>query len=238
MVLVELKNVTKRYGDRTAVTDLSLDLDAGEILCLLGPNGAGKTTTLKMILGLEMPSSGAAHVCGINVATSPSATRRHVAYIPETVALHDAFSGMENLRYFTALVGGADLSRARLEDALRRAGLEREAWDRRLSDYSKGMRQKVGVAIALAKGASLLVLDEPTSGLDPKSAYDFAGLIQDVAFGGAGVIMATHDLFRAVDMATQILILKDGRVVREINPSESSYGDVEKAYLGVFEGPS
>ena len=235
-MLVELKNVSKRYGDRTVVGDLSLGLKAGEILCLLGPNGAGKTTTLKVILGLETPSAGAAHVCGIDVATNPTAMRRHVAYIPETVALHDAFSGLENLRYFTALVGGADLSRATLEDALHRAGLEREAWNRRLSDYSKGMRQKVGVAIALAKGAALLVLDEPTSGLDPKSAYDFARLIREVVVGGAGVIMATHDLFRAVDMATQILILKDGRVVRAIDPSESSYGGVEKAYLGVFEG--
>ena len=235
-VLVALKAVSKRYGDRTVVRELSLDLKAGEILCLLGPNGAGKTTTLKMILGLERPSAGAAWVCGIDVATDPAATRRHVAYIPETVALHDAFSGLENLRYFTALVGGADLSRERLEDALDRAGLEREAWGRRLSGYSKGMRQKVGVAIALAKGAALLVLDEPTSGLDPKSAHDFAGLIRDVAAGGAGVIMATHDLFRAVDMATQILILKDGRVVRAIDPAESSYGGVESAYLGVFEG--
>ncbi|MEM1044371.1 MAG: ABC transporter ATP-binding protein [Bacteroidota bacterium] len=238
MALLTLDDVTKRYGTTTAVAGLSLQLAAGEVLCLLGPNGAGKTTTLKMVLGLEAPSEGAVHVAGLDVARDAKAARRRMAYIPERVALHEAFSGRENLRYFASLVGGADLSSAHLEGCLRRVGLQEEAWDRRLNGYSKGMRQKVGVAIALAKGADLLVLDEPTSGLDPKSAVDFARLIQDVAAEGAGVIMATHDLFRAKDMGTRIVILKDGRSVRTLDPAESSYTDVEDAYLGVFETAS
>ncbi|MEM0962172.1 MAG: ABC transporter ATP-binding protein [Bacteroidota bacterium] len=238
MALLTLDDVTKRYGTTTAVAGLSLQLAAGEVLCLLGPNGAGKTTTLKMVLGLEAPSEGAVHVAGLDVARDANAARQRMAYIPERVALHEAFSGRENLRYFASLVGGADLSSAHLERCLRRVGLQEEAWDRRLNGYSKGMRQKVGVAIALAKGADLLVLDEPTSGLDPKSAVDFARLIQDVAAEGAGVIMATHDLFRAKDMGTRIVILKDGRAVRTLDPAESSYTDVEDAYLGVFETAS
>ena len=188
-----------------------------------------------MMLGLERPSSGGVDVDGIDVTNDPKRARQRMAYIPEMVALHEAFTGMENLQYFAALVGGADLTVGHLENCLSRAGLQQEAWDRRLGGYSKGMRQKVGVAIALAKKASLLVLDEPTSGLDPKSAYDFAALIKDVAAGGAGVVMATHDIFRAKDMATQILILKDGRVVDTIDPASCSYEDVERAYLRVFE---
>lgn len=235
MALLSLESVTKRYGSATAVRQLSLRADAGDVLCLLGPNGAGKTTTLKMILGLEMPTEGRVQVDGIDVVTDPSAARRQIAYIPEMVALHDAFSGLENLRYFTSLIGGSDLSSVHLERCLERAGLQREAWDRRLSGYSKGMRQKVGVAIALAKSARLLVLDEPTSGLDPKSAFDFASLIRDIAASGAGVIMATHDLFRAKDMATRIVILKEGREVKSIDPASSSYKDIEGEYLGVFE---
>ena len=238
MAVVDLTDASKRYGDRVAVADLSLELAAREVFCLLGPNGAGKTTTLKMILGLEAPTSGTVHVCGIDVVKRPIEARRRIAYIPEMVALHEAFSGMENLSYFTALVGGADLSRDHLESCLVRAGLQRGAWDQRLSGYSKGMRQKVGVAIALAKSAELLVLDEPTSDLDPKSAFDFAALIRNVAEGGAGVVMATHDLFRAKDMATRILILKDGRLIQEIDPAASTYRDIERSYLGVFERAS
>ena len=235
MSVVSLQGVTKRYGDTLAVDDVTLSVEAGDVLCLLGPNGAGKTTTLKMILGLETATAGEVRVCGVDVAGDPKAARQRMAYIPEMVALHEAFTGRENLRYFASLVGGANLSKAHLEACLTRAGLQSEAWDRRLSGYSKGMRQKVGVAIALAKGADLLVLDEPTSGLDPKSAFDFSSLMREIAAGGAGVIMATHDLFRAKDMGTQILILKDGQIVENLDPAEQSYEDIERAYLGVFE---
>ena len=233
--IATLTDVTKRYGSKTAVANLSLSIAKGDVICLLGPNGAGKTTALKMMLGLERPSSGGIDVDGIDVTKDPKRARQRMAYIPEMVALHETFTGMENLQYFAALVGGADLSAGHLEGCLSRAGLQQEAWERRLAGYSKGMRQKVGVAIALAKKASLLVLDEPTSGLDPKSAYDFAALTKDVAAGNAGVVMATHDIFRAKDMATQILILKDGRVVDTIDPASCSYEDIERAYLRVFE---
>ena len=236
MSIVKLERVSKQYGRKSAVEDVSFAVASGEVLCLLGPNGAGKTTTLKMILGLEVPSTGTIEIAGINVVEQPREARRCMAYIPEMVALHENFSGLENLRYFAALVGNRDHSRQDLQHCLVRAGLQEEAWHQRLSGYSKGMRQKVCVAIALAKRAELLVLDEPTSGLDPKSAFDFAELVQDIAASGAGVIIATHDLFRAKDMGTQILILNNGRIVRKIDPATHSYEDIENAYLGVFEG--
>ena len=235
MAVALLRNVTKRYGAKAAVADLSLSVGKGDVLCLLGPNGAGKTTTLKMILGLVEPSQGEVRVCDVDVVASPDEARRRVAYIPEMVALHEAFSGRENLRYFAALVGGADLTEDHLALCLARAGLQEDAWDKRLAGYSKGMRQKVGVAIALAKGAELLVLDEPTSGLDPKAAFDFAALMREVAANGAGVIMATHDLFRAKDMGTQVMIIAEGRKVREIDPGQSTYKEIEGAYLGALE---
>ena len=234
-MIAQLDHVTKRYGQKVAVRDLSIDIGAGDVVCLLGPNGAGKTTTLKMILGLERPSDGVVRVCGVDVAADPAAARGHMAYIPEMVSLHEAFTGRENIAYFSALVRGSKVSQETLDHCLDRAGLQRDAFDQRVSGYSKGMRQKVGVAIALAKGADLLVLDEPTSGLDPKSAYDFAKLINSVAGAGAGGIMATHDLFRAKDMGTHIIILKDGVAVQQMDPKTSSYADIEAAYLAVFD---
>lgn len=234
--LLHVDGAEKRYRGKTAVAGVSLELNRGEVVCLLGPNGAGKTTTLKMILGLETPTSGRVSVAGVDVGSDPGAARRRLAYIPERVSLHEAFTALENLAYFASLVGGSDLTAGHLESCLERAGLQREAWERPLSGYSKGMRQKVGVAIALAKRAELLVLDEPTSGLDPKSASEFTNLIREIAGGGAGVIMATHDLFRAKDVATRIHILKDGSIVRTLDPSDLTYSDVEAAYLGVFGG--
>ena len=235
MTVAALLDVTKRYGEKVVVANLNLSVARGDVLCLLGPNGAGKTTTLKMVLGLVAPSHGEVRVCDVDVTASPDDARRRVAYIPEMVALHEAFSGRENLRYFTALVGGADLSDDHLTRCLARAGLQEDAWDKQLSGYSKGMRQKVGVAIALAKGAELLVLDEPTSGLDPKAAFDFAALMREVASNGSGVIMATHDLFRAKDMGTQVTIIAEGRKLREIDPARSTYRELEEAYLSALE---
>lgn len=235
MTLLSLDAVTKRYGEAIAVNSLTLQVEKGDVLCLLGPNGAGKTTTLKMVLGLEPPTEGIIMVGGSDVVADPRGARRRMAYIPEVVALHETFTGFENLRYFTSLITGADLSVQHLESCLSQAGLQENAWHQRLSGYSKGMRQKVGVAIAIAKGAELLVLDEPTSGLDPKSAFDFANLVRALASGGAGVIMATHDLFRAKDMGTRIIILNRGEAVQSIDPAHLSYGDIEDAYLSIFE---
>ena len=233
--MLTIDTLTKQFGSHVAVDNISLHVKTGEVLCILGPNGAGKSTTLKMILGLCEPSAGRVLVNAIDVNQDTAQARRFLAYIPEEMALHESFTGFENLKYFHALTGDTPTSDDFLESCLTRSGLQAEAWHTRLGNYSKGMRQKVGIAIALAKNAKLLVLDEPTSGLDPKSAFDFATLIKDLAAQGTAVIMATHDIFRAKDMADHIVLFKDGRIMQAIEPETTTYQALEASYLQLFE---
>ena len=228
--LLDARALTKRFGDRAAVDGLDLSVGAGEVLALLGPNGAGKTTTLNLFLGFLAPDAGTVHVCGVDAARDPVGARRHLAYLPEHVALYPALTGAENLRYFAALAGhrlSADAIAARLGEA----GLPAEAHDRRAGTYSKGMRQKVGIALALARGARAVLLDEPTSGLDPAASVDFSAAVRRLADGGAAVLMATHDLFRVRDTATRVAVLVGGRVREEIGGSALEGADLEALYL-------
>ena len=168
--VLEARALFKRYGDVEAVAGLDLRVGQSEIYCLLGPNGAGKTTTIHLFLGFLEPTSGSAHVTGLDVADEPVESKRRLAYIPEQVMLYRNLSGLENLEYFTALGGRGSLAAERLTDILVGAGLPRDAVNGRVSAYSKGMRQKVGIAIAIARQADALLLDEPTSGLDPQAS--------------------------------------------------------------------
>jgi len=220
----------KRYGDTVALHSLDLEIPAGEIYALLGPNGAGKTTTINCFLGFIAPDGGRAAVDGLDVAQAPLETKRRLAYIPEQVNLYGHFSGVENLAYFAEL-GGHRYDDQALRAFLSEAGLQAEAHDRRVSGYSKGMRQKVGIAIALAKQAKALLLDEPTSGLDPSASHEFSALLRKLAGQGVAVLMATHDLFRAKEDATRVGIMRHGRLVRELTAAEISHTDLEKLYL-------
>ena len=197
---------------------------------MIGPNGAGKTTTINLLLGFLEPSSGSAHVVGIDVAADPNGARRRLAYIPETVMLYGALSGLENLGYFAEL-SGQKLEEAELRACLSRAGLAPAAHDRPLKGYSKGMRQKVGVAIAIAKRAGALLLDEPTSGLDPKASNEFSELILGLAREGAAILMATHDLYRAKETGTRIGIMREGVLRAQYVAAELSHTALEQAYL-------
>ena len=231
--MLEARKLSKSYGTVVALRSLDLSVRAGEIYCLLGANGAGKTTTINLLLGFIEPSSGSAHVEGVDVAQDPNGARQKLAYIPETVMLYGALSGLENLEYFSQLAGQRHSADA-LRGFLTRAGLAGAAHDRPLKGYSKGMRQKVGVAIALAKGAKALLLDEPTSGLDPKASNEFSELILALARDGASILMATHDLFRAKETGTRVGIMREGVLCREFDASEVSHGDLERAYLDVM----
>ncbi|MEM7787577.1 MAG: ABC transporter ATP-binding protein [Bacteroidota bacterium] len=227
--------LTKRFGGTTAVDALDLTVNAGEVYALLGPNGAGKTTTINLFLGFLAPDAGAARVDGLDVQAEPLETKRRLAYLPEQVALYPSLSGLENLKYFAALAGH-DLSEADLAGFLDRAGLQGEAHGRRAGTYSKGMRQKVGVALALAKGAKALLLDEPTSGLDPSASVESSGLVRRLAEDGAAVLMATHDLFRVKDTASRVGVLVDGRLREEVAPEALHATDLEALYLGHVRG--
>ncbi|MDI9880598.1 ABC transporter ATP-binding protein [Flectobacillus longus] len=223
-------NLTKQYGDYTALNKLNLTIQAGEIFALLGQNGAGKTTTINCFLGFIQPSAGDAVIDGIVVAQNPTETKKHLAYIPETVMLYPNLSGVENLAFFSSLAG-FNYSEQELESLLQKAGLQAIAHHNRVGGYSKGMRQKVGIAIAIAKKAKVLLLDEPTSGLDPKASNEFSEILKELSQNGTAILMATHDIFRAKEVAHRIGIMKEGNLVSVIDASSISANELEQLYL-------
>jgi ABC-2 type transport system ATP-binding protein len=230
MSALRLESVSLAFNGHRAVDGLSLTLDPGEVYALLGPNGAGKTTTLNMILGFLKPDSGSILVDGIDAVAAPLAARARIAYLPETVMLHPALTAVENLTYF-ALLAGRKIDAATARRLLAEAGLQSEAHERRAQGFSKGMRQKVGVAIALAKEARLLLLDEPTSGLDASAANDLGQVIRGASDRGIAVLMATHDLFRVKDVAHRLGILHAGRLVDEREAATIGPVELERLYL-------
>jgi ABC-2 type transport system ATP-binding protein len=229
--MLEAVEVSKRFGANLALDTVSIRVDPGDIYCLLGANGAGKTTLINLFLDFHQPTSGSVRINGREVATHALESKRDVAYIPETVMLYGMLSGIENLDYFAALATGERLPRARLLELLGEAGLPADAPDRRVSDYSKGMRQKVGIAIALAKNARALLLDEPTSGLDPSAANEFSALLGQARDRGVAILTTTHDLFHAKQTGTRIGIMKRGRLVAEMRSEDVSHTDLEALYL-------
>ena len=168
---------------------------------------------------------------GMDVHTEPTRTKALVAYIPENVMMYGALNAYENIDYFAKLAGHGTYVRADYDRFFDRVGLDKAGAERRVETYSKGMRQKVGIAIALAKQARALLLDEPTSGLDPRASNEFSQMIRGLAKDGAAILMATHDLFRAKEDATRIGIMKQGVLVDQIAPADVSHADVERLYL-------
>jgi ABC-2 type transport system ATP-binding protein len=229
--MLEAVNLSKHYNGTAALDALNLKIEPGEVFCLLGANGAGKTTTINLFLNFIEPTSGTAKIKGLDVTREPLATKRHIAYIPEQVMLYKNLTGLENLEYFSALAGHEKYSRDQLLGFFEEVGLQREAADKRIGTYSKGMRQKVGIAIALAKKAEALLLDEPTSGLDPKASNEFSALLKKLSDQGVAVLMATHDLFRAKESGTRVGIMKHGKLVTSLRTEEIGHADLERIYL-------
>ena len=230
-MVLEAAGLVKHYGDHPALQGLDLRVDAGEVFCLLGANGAGKTTTIQLFLGFIEPTAGSAKIMGMEVREHALETKRHLAYIPENVMLYPNLTGIENLAYFATLAGCADTTPEYLSETLGRAGLPEDALSRPVGNYSKGMRQKVGIAMAMARKAGLLLLDEPTSGLDPKASNEFSQLVTSLRHEGVAVLMATHDLFRSREVGTRIGIMKRGELVAELNAADVSHTDLERIYL-------
>lgn len=228
--LLEAKGLGKRFGTTVALTDFSLAVPEGEVVCLLGANGAGKTTTINLFLGFLSPDSGTALVDGINVAESPFEARKRLAYLPESVALYPKLTGLENMAFFDRLAG-AERSGGELSTLLREAGLPDEAHNRRAATYSKGMRQKVGIAIAMARQARALLLDEPLSGLDPSAANGLGHLIRKLRDDGCAVLMATHDIFRAKEIGNRIGIMMRGKLVNVLDADSLDAREIEQIYL-------
>lgn len=230
MPVLQATALGKQYNGTVALNNLNLSIEKGEIFCLLGQNGAGKTTTINLFLGFTEATSGQATINDIAVEPNNTVTKKFVAYIPEVVQLYGNLSGIENLDFFSRLAG-FKYSKEMLAGFLTRAGLQVEAHEKRLSTYSKGMRQKVGIAIALAKNADVILMDEPTSGLDPKATTEFAIICKELAAGGKTIFMATHDIFNAVNVGTRIGIMKQGTLVYTVSTSDISANELQQLYL-------
>jgi ABC-2 type transport system ATP-binding protein len=216
MILVDIAGLSVERGGKIILNDLSLAVTAGEIYALLGGNGAGKSTTLATLLGFLKPSAGQVMVAGIDPATDAEAARHKIAYLPENVALYEHLTARENVDYFLALAGeshGSD----EIEAAFDAAGLQAEARNRNLSGFSKGMRQKVAIALAVVRQVPVLLLDEPTSGLDPRATADFNALLSTLKARGTAILMVTHDLLGAADCADRIGFLDAGRIVEQVS---------------------
>lgn len=229
-VVLEARGLCKRYGGVAALNDLNLAVGSGEVVCLLGANGAGKSTTLNLLLGFLAPSAGEARVCGQTVHTDIAGARAKLGYLPEVVQLSPLLSGLETLRYFNDLGASAALTNEAAGAALSRVGLPAAAHAQRVGQYSKGMRQKLGLAIALAKQASALLLDEPLSGLDPKAANELVVLLRSLADNGMAVLAVTHDIFRAQQMADRIGIMRQGQLVEIVSASAMTAQEIEALY--------
>jgi len=230
--MIEARDLTKRYEDGVLALDhLNLKVENGEIFCLLGANGAGKTTTINLFFDFIQPTGGRAVIDGIDVTADPIEAKKHASYVSENVMLYGNFTARQNLDFFTRLAGRGDVSKEDYSMVLRRVGLQERAFDQRVKSFSKGMRQKLGIAIAILKGAPNVLLDEPTSGLDPKAAADFMELLLELRGEGKAIIMSTHDIFRAKAHADRVGIMKEGRLVMVRTREELTGEDLERLYL-------
>ncbi len=207
--MLSLSNLTKRFGPEIALDGVDLELAAGERVALLGHNGAGKSTLMKLVLGLINASEGRLEIAG-HPPGSPVA-RALTSYLPENVAFHPALTGREQLRHYLRLRGAKPDEADRLLD---RVGLG-DAADRRIGTYSKGMRQRVGLAQALIGRPRLMVLDEPTSGLDPVSRREFYALLDELAATGTAILLSSHALSEVETKTDRIVILSKGRKIAE-----------------------
>ncbi|RNC83220.1 MAG: ABC transporter ATP-binding protein [Balneola sp.] len=228
--MLQTKNLTKKYNETVALNNLNLSIEKGEIFCLLGANGAGKTTTINLLMNFIQPTSGEAFINGLEVTKNSIETKKHLAYIPENLVLYNELTGLENLEYFLGLAG-IKYANDDLEAYLMEAGLQSEAFNNRVKTYSKGMRQKIGIALAIAKNATVLLLDEPTSGLDPKASNEFSELLIRLSEHKVATLMATHDLFRAKETGTHIGIMKAGDLLENISTDSITHSELEELYL-------
>ena len=206
MNAIELSNVSKSYGQKSVVQNIDLTVQTGERMVMIGHNGAGKTTLMKLMLGLTRPSEGQVRVLGTDPVASASSQRQTLGYVPESVAFHGAMKGREVLAFYAGL---KNVPTAQYTDILARVGLK-DAADRRVNTYSKGMRQRLGLAQAMLGDPQLLFLDEPTSGLDPSLRRQFYELIDSLSRSGTTSLISSHSLNEVEARADRIAILKNG----------------------------
>lgn len=234
--MIQAIDLTKRYEDGLLALDhLNLNILPGQIYCLLGANGAGKTTTINLFFNFIEPTGGTAMLNGIDCVKDPLEAKKHAAYVSENVMLYGNFTARQNLDFFTKLAGRNDVRREDYHMVMRQVGLPERVFQQRVKTFSKGMRQKLGIAIAMLKQAPALLLDEPTSGLDPKAGAEFVELLLKLKAEGKAILMSTHDVFRAKEIADTVGIMKEGVLIMEKTREDLQYEDLEKLYLKYME---
>jgi len=211
--IIETKDLTKKYGDFVAVDSFSLAVKQGEVFGLLGPNGAGKTTTILMLLGLTEPTSGKVKVLGFNPARQPLSVKSRAGYIPDQVGFYDELTARENLVYIARLNGlSRQETKQRIDEALEKVGLTQVA-EHSVKTFSRGMRQRLGVADVLIKNPQLIIMDEPTQGLDPELARDFLKLIRELADAGITILLSSHLLYQVQEVCDRVGLFHQGHMV-------------------------
>ncbi len=212
---IDTKDLTKNYGKVTVVDRLNFHVRENEVFGLLGPNGAGKTTTILMLLGLTEPASGTVRVCGFNPTREPLKIKRIAGYLPEEVGFYDNLTARENLRFIADLNNiDASETERRIDEVLETVGLTEER-DITAGKYSRGMRQRLGIADVLIKQPKLVILDEPTSGLDPSGINHLLDIIADLPKMGTSVLLSSHQLYQVQRVCQRVGILSEGRMVIE-----------------------
>ncbi|GET32572.1 hypothetical protein PbJCM13498_14350 [Prolixibacter bellariivorans] len=216
--IIELVDLTKNYGSFTAVNRLNLSVKKGEVFGLLGPNGAGKSTTILMMLGLTEPTSGSVKVCGINSTENPIEVKRRVGYLPEDVGFYPDLTGMENLKYIARLNGIPEKDvETKAREMLTRVGLDEQA-EKKTGKYSRGMRQRLGLAEVLIKTPEVIILDEPTSGIDPTGIREFLELIVQLSKEeGLTVLFSSHNLHQVQQVCDRVGLFVSGKLIAEGN---------------------
>ncbi len=234
---LEAVNLTKRYEDGVLALDhVSFSISAGEVFALLGVNGAGKTTTINLFLGFLEPTEGQARINGIDCHREPLEAKKQIAFVSENVQLYSNFTAYQNLDFFAKLGGKKDYTKSDYRDVLLRVGLSADAHNKRLSGFSKGMRQKCGIAIAILKDAPVILLDEPTAGLDPKAGRDFIDLIKSLRAENRAILMSTHDIFRAKEIADVVAIMESGQLIMKQTAEELADKNLEQLYMQYMAG--
>jgi len=212
-LVLETKQLTKHYGDFVAVDNLNLSIRKGEVFGLLGPNGAGKTTTILMLLGLTEPTKGSVSVLGFDPVRQPLSVKARVGYMPDQVGFYDELTARENLIYIAKLNGIArDQIKRRVEEAIERVRLT-YVIDKRAGTFSRGMRQRLGLADVLIKNPQLIIMDEPTQGLDPELAHEFLDLIHSLKQEGTTIMLSSHLLHQVQIICDRVGLFTKGRMV-------------------------
>ncbi|WP_166966203.1 ABC transporter ATP-binding protein [Yeosuana marina] len=214
--IISLKNLTKKYGDFKAVDCLTLQIQKGEIFGLLGPNGAGKSTTILMMLGLTEPNNGNALVCGFDATSNPIEVKKKVGYLPDTLGFYDNRTGLENLIYVARLNGIPEQNAKRkAEQLLERVGLTKVK-NNKVGTYSRGMKQRLGLADVLIKDPEIIVLDEPTLGIDPSGVKDFLLLISQLSKENhLTVLLSSHHLHQVQQVCDRVGLFVGGKLIAE-----------------------